>query len=150
MRPYEGVAVPDSERIEQAAEELEARFSLGSDFCFTLHFDALPPITWLTPYSQLEVRGQRLVMAGVGKCWRHLQPLAIVLTPALRQTSLPPSFQTHLGTLIAVGDCRDWRRRGHGRGGGGRQAAVAAQGPGQAAGGGGPRAGGGRRAGGAT
>lgn len=55
MRPYEGVAVPESEHIEQNAEQLEAAFSLESGMSFSIRFDAVPPLTWKTPYSQLEV-----------------------------------------------------------------------------------------------
>ncbi|KAI7839381.1 hypothetical protein COHA_006906 [Chlorella ohadii] len=55
MAPYEGVAVIESERIEQNAEELESRFSLESGFSFTIRFDAVPPLTWKTPYRELQV-----------------------------------------------------------------------------------------------
>ncbi|KAL4430146.1 hypothetical protein ABPG77_004928 [Micractinium sp. CCAP 211/92] len=55
MRPYEGVAVPESEHIEQNAEQLEAAFSLENGLSFSIRFDAVPPLTWKTPYSQLEV-----------------------------------------------------------------------------------------------
>lgn len=55
MAPYEGVAVPESERIEQGAEELEALFSLDSGFTFSVLFDAVPSLSWKTPYRELQV-----------------------------------------------------------------------------------------------
>ncbi|EFN57828.1 hypothetical protein CHLNCDRAFT_143244 [Chlorella variabilis] len=64
MAPYEGVAVPESERIEQGAEELEALFrrvggvpglALDSGFTFSVLFDAVPSLSWKTPYRELQV-----------------------------------------------------------------------------------------------
>lgn len=57
MKPYEAVAVPDSEAIEQGAEALEAAFSLDAGFTFSLRFDALPALKWKTPYKELQVGG---------------------------------------------------------------------------------------------
>lgn len=48
--------MPESEHIEQGAEELERRFSLDQGFAFSLRFDAVPPLRWKTPYGELQVR----------------------------------------------------------------------------------------------
>lgn len=55
MKPYESAAVPESERIEQGAEELEACFNLEEGFTFTVRFDAVPPLTWNKSYKELTV-----------------------------------------------------------------------------------------------
>lgn len=58
MKAYEAVLVPDSEHIEQGAEELEARFSLEGGLTFSVRFDALPQLRWKTPYRELQVGGE--------------------------------------------------------------------------------------------
>ena len=57
--------VPETEEIEQGAEELERAFSPSSDLCFTVAYDAYPSVRWLKPYRELEVSMR--VWCG---CWR--------------------------------------------------------------------------------
>jgi trigger factor len=49
-------AIADSERIEQTGEELEKAFDPNSNFTFSVLFDVLPSVTWITPYAKLAVK----------------------------------------------------------------------------------------------
>lgn len=53
--PSAGRAIADSERVEQTGEELEAAFSMESEFTFSVLFDTLPALAWATPYKDLAV-----------------------------------------------------------------------------------------------
>lgn len=55
MKPYEGVAVPESEHIEQNADQLAAAFSMDTGLNFSVRFDAVPALKWKQPYSELQV-----------------------------------------------------------------------------------------------
>ncbi len=59
MSRFAEKAVTDSEKIEEAFEDLQARFNIDAPFVFHITMDVLQAVAWKEPYTGIKVRASR-------------------------------------------------------------------------------------------